>query len=89
MVILFIVRLENNLRLRVFWGCFFCFRLGNEKELLWCTTFSFCFPFIRCILTNSGLSVDVKERTMEVLAQHCTLRMCEEDIDERYSEVRF
>ncbi|XP_028418070.1 LOW QUALITY PROTEIN: eIF-2-alpha kinase activator GCN1-like, partial [Dendronephthya gigantea] len=62
-------------------------RLGDEKELLMCTTFSFCFPMIRCILTNSALSVDVKERTMEVLAQHCRLRMREEDIDERYSET--
>ena len=60
----------------------------HDQDSLLATTFSFCFPFIRCILTNSAMNIEIQEKALQVLSKHCSLRMREEGIDERYSEVR-
>ena len=60
----------------------------HDQDYLLATTFSFCFPFIRCILTNSAMNIEIQEKALQVLSKHCSLRMREEGIDERYSEVR-
>ena len=60
----------------------------DDQDYLLATTFSFCFPFIRCILTNSAMNTEIQEKALQVLSKHCSLRMREEGIDERYSEVR-
>ena len=60
----------------------------DDQDQLLATTFSFCFPFIRCILTNPATNIEIQEKAMRVMSKHCSLRMREEGIDERYSEVR-
>ncbi|XP_046839578.1 eIF-2-alpha kinase activator GCN1-like isoform X2 [Xenia sp. Carnegie-2017] len=63
-------------------------KLRSNTTLL-STTFTFCFPLLRCVIKDvpQPMELGTKEKVMIIISRHCSLRMSERDIDERYSET--
>lgn len=67
---------------------------ASFTELLTAPGFAFCFPLLRCLLREGGKAVDGDEdlryQTLQVVAEHCKLRACDdedEDDEEEQDEV--
>ena len=52
--------------------------------------FAFCFPLLRCLLREGGKAVDGDEdlryQTLQVVAEHCKLRACDDEDEEDEEE---
>jgi len=59
-------------------------------ELLTAPGFAFCFPLLRCLLREGGKAVDGDEdlryQGLQVVAEHCKLRACDDEDEEDEEE---
>ena len=63
---------------------------ASFTELLTAPGFAFCFPLLRCLLREGGKAVDGDEdlryQTLQVVAEHCKLRACDDEDEEDEEE---